>query len=109
MVYIIVNIFNQLRFKAHYMKVNIEVENIRCGGCSNTITKKLLALDGVEHVDIAIEEQIVTIEANDDSNRSAYIEALYKMGYPERGTVEGMTALKEKAKSIVSCAVGKIS
>jgi copper chaperone len=91
------------------MKTNITVENIRCGGCANTITKKLMSLDGVEGVDIAIEEQIVTIEAEDDSNRAAYIKALLAMGYPEKGSVEGLSALKGKAKSVVSCAIGKVS
>ena len=91
------------------MKIDIEVENIRCGGCANTITKKLMTLDGVERVDIAIEEQIVTIEAVDDSSRDAYIKALLAMGYPEQGSVEGIAALKGKAKSVVSCAIGKVS
>ncbi|MFW5425863.1 MAG: heavy-metal-associated domain-containing protein [Methylophagaceae bacterium] len=91
------------------MQINIEVENIRCGGCANTITKKLMSLDGVEQVDIAIEEQAVTIEAEDDSNRATYIEALLAMGYPEKGSVEGIASLKGKAKSMVSCAIGKVS
>lgn len=91
------------------MKTSIEVENIRCGGCANTITKKLTAIDGVEGVDISIEDQIVTINSADDSVRDEVVAALYKMGYPERGTVEGGEALKEKAKSVVSCAIGKVS
>ena len=91
------------------MKVTIEVENIRCGGCAHTITKKLMSLDGVNSVDVAIEDQIVTIDGNDESDRLTYIAALYAMGYPEQGSVEGMTALTEKAKSVVSCAMGKVS
>jgi copper chaperone len=91
------------------MKISIDVENIRCGGCANTITKKIMALDGVESVDIAIEDQIVTIEAEDDTGRQSYVEALLAMGYPEKGSVEGIAALKNKAKSVVSCAIGKVS
>ena len=91
------------------MKVIINVENIRCGGCANSITKKLMAIEGVNNVDIAIDEQVVTVEAENDSNRSAYITALLAMGYPEQGSVEGLAALKGKAKSIVSCAIGKVS
>ncbi len=91
------------------MKISINVENIRCGGCANTITKKLKTLDGINDVEIAIEDQIVTVEAADDSVREPVIKALYTMGYPEKGSVEGMDALKEKAKSVVSCAVGKMS
>ena len=91
------------------MKINITVENIRCSGCTNTITKKLMALDGVKSVDIAIDEQIVAIEADNDADHDLYVSTLLAMGYPERGSVEGIAALKGKAKSLVSCAVGKIS
>lgn len=91
------------------MKINITVENIRCGGCTNTITKKLMALDAVKSVDIAIDKQIVTIEADSDADHDLYISTLLAMGYPEQGSVEGITAIKGKAKSVVSCAIGKIS
>ena len=91
------------------MILTIPVENIRCGGCMNTITKKLLLLEGVKAVDISLDEQVVSIEAENDTHRAAYIEALLAMGYPEQGSVEGIAALKGKAKSVVSCAIGKIS
>ncbi len=32
---------------------------------------------------------------------------LLKLGYPVSGTTEGMTVAKAKAKSFVSCAVGR--
>lgn len=91
------------------MKYSIEVENIRCGGCANTITKKISAIQGVESVDVAIEEQVVTIEGQDESVRQHAATSLLHLGYPERGSVEGMEALKGKAKSVVSCAIGKVS
>lgn len=91
------------------MNISIEVENIRCGGCANTITKKLKAIEGVDAVDVAIEDQIVTIDSNNESVRDDAVAALFNMGYPERGSVEGLDALKEKAKSVVSCAIGKVS
>lgn len=90
------------------MKTSINVENIRCGGCANSITKKLSAIDGINEVEIAIEDQVVTIDSNDESVRALAIEALLAMGYPEQGSVEGLDALKGKAKSVVSCAIGKI-
>ena len=91
------------------MKINITVENIRCGGCANTITKKLMVLNGVKSVDIAIDEQIVTIEADNNADHALYVSTLLAMGYPEHGSVEGIASLKGKAKSLVSCAVGKVS
>ena len=91
------------------MKISINVENIRCGGCANTITKKLTAIEGINAVDVAIEDQIVTIDTDDGSMRNATVKALMAMGYPEQGSVEGLDALKGKAKSVVSCAIGKMS
>ncbi|MCK5902675.1 MAG: heavy-metal-associated domain-containing protein [Cocleimonas sp.] len=90
------------------MKTSIDVENIRCGGCANSISKKLSAIDGVTHVDVAIEEQQVTVDINEKAIREAVVTALKAMGYPERGSVEGFESLKGKAKSVVSCAVGKM-
>lgn len=91
------------------MKISINVENIRCGGCANTITKKLNDIEGINAVDVAIEEQVVTVDTENESLRGTAVAALLKMGYPEKGSVEGIAALKGKAKSVVSCAIGKIS
>lgn len=91
------------------MKHEIEVENIRCGGCANTITKKLLENDDIGSVDVQIEDQIVIVEAESDTAKDAAIETLTSLGYPLKGSVEGLDALKGKAKSVVSCAIGKVS
>ncbi len=91
------------------MKYEIEVENIRCGGCANSISKKLLEVEAIQSVDVQIEEQIVVIESEDESAKQPAIDILLRLGYPEKGSVEGIAALKGKAKSVVSCAVGKMS
>ena len=90
------------------MKYDIQVENIRCGGCASTIGKRLGALDGVEQVDVDIENGIVRIEAG-EGMRDALAAELLGLGYPESGSAEGIAAARAKAKSFVSCAVGKIS
>lgn len=90
------------------MEMQFLVENIRCGGCANTITGKLSEIEGVESVDVDIEGQAITVQAANDNNRELIAERLLSMGYPEQGTVEGLQALKGKAKSVVSCAVGKM-
>ena len=86
----------------------IDVENIKCGGCASTIEKKLQQLDSVTAVSVDIEQGQVTIEAADD-NRERLIETLLASGYPEKGTAEGLKAAKAKAKSFVSCAIGRMS
>ena len=86
----------------------IDVENIRCGGCANTIGKTLRKIDGVVNVDVDIENGRVTVEGSDDS-RGPLVTALLSSGYPENGSAEGIKAATAKAKSFVSCAIGKVT
>lgn len=90
------------------MAYQISVENIKCGGCAATIRSKLEATESVDKVDVDIAEGIVTVEASEDT-RAAVTANLLKLGYPESGTAEGIAAAKAKAKSFVSCAVGRLS
>lgn len=90
------------------MKHIIEVENIKCGGCANTIVNKLGKLEDVGQVSVDIEQGRVNIDAADDS-REQLVKTLLQSGYPEKGTAEGIKAAKAKAKSFVSCAIGKMS
>jgi copper chaperone len=85
----------------------IEVENIRCGGCANTITHSLQKLDGVRSVSVDIENGRVSVTMDTD-DRERLVAALLKNGYPEKGSAEGLQAAKAKAKSFVSCAIGKL-
>lgn len=89
------------------MKIEIQVENIKCAGCAGTIKKNILSDSRVKSVEVDIEQGLVVIDSIDDA-RDDYSESLLKMGYPETGTAEGLAAAKAKAKSFVSCAVGKV-
>ena len=89
------------------MRYQLSVENIKCGGCANSITSKLLELDGVSSVDVDIENGIVSADAN-EGMQEAIAASLLGMGYPETGTTEGLEAVGAKAKSFVSCAVGRM-
>ena len=40
--------------------------------------------------------------------RAAVVAILLQAGYPETGTTKGMTSLKAKATSFVSCAIGRV-
>ncbi len=90
------------------MAYKLIVENIKCGGCVSTINSKLLALELVDTVDINIEDGMVNI-GGDEAGKTEVAALLLKLGYPETGTTEGLKAVKAKAKSFVSCAVGKIN
>jgi copper chaperone len=90
------------------MTYDISVENIKCGGCANTITTRLNEMDTVDSCEVDVEKGIVSING-DESSREQVTQLLLKLGYPESGTAEGLKAARAKAKSFVSCAVGRIN
>lgn len=89
------------------MRYQIAVENIKCGGCASTISSKLTPYDYVDACAVDVETGIVTI-TGDESDKAEAALVLLKAGYPETGTAEGLKAAKAKARSFVSCAVGKM-
>jgi len=85
------------------MSLIISVENIKCGGCVNSITTALSKLDAVEKVTIDKELETITIDGN--PKRETVLAKLNDLGYPEKGT----NSLAKKAKSYVNCAIGKFN
>lgn len=88
-----------------------EVANVRCSGCSNTITKELHEAGFREiSIDLSCEPRKVTVEAADEAQLAQVQAILRKLGYPlvieENG---GLDSAALKVKSFVSCAVGKFS
>lgn len=90
--------------KLNIMKTDIQIENLKCGGCAATIKKGVLSLKGVNEVSIDVENSIVTISSEKD-NLEEIKSKLSKLGYPEVGD---KNTVLHKAKSFVSCAVGRI-
>lgn len=86
------------------MKAEIQIENLKCGGCAATIKKGILGLDGVSEVDVDVEKSMVSISSNNDNLEEIKLK-LSKLGYPEVGD---KNTVLHKAKSFVSCAVGRI-
>ncbi len=89
-------------------EMHIEIENLKCGGCEKTILKGLGTLEGVTDVSVDQEFKMVSLHA-DPALRSSILEKLQDMGYPEKGSVEGLEAGVSNIKSYVSCAIGKMS
>lgn len=89
------------------MSYEIAVENIKCGGCAATIRNKLTTIEGVSRVEVDVDNGLVTIEG-DESHRLQVVQQLLHLGYPESGTAEGIRAATARAKSFVSCAIGRI-
>ena len=89
------------------MAYTVSVENIKCGGCASSIRTRLVESTLARSVEVDVEHGTVHIDG-DPERRSQAIETLAGMGYPESGSVEGIKAAAAKAKSFVSCAVGRI-
>ena len=64
------------------MSYTVAVENIKCGGCANTIRSKLVEQQLAQKVEVDIEQGQVHVEGNPEW-RDQVIAALVKMGYPE--------------------------
>jgi len=88
-------------------KQTFKVQNVKCGGCANTLTTKLVDEFGTIEVNLEVMPREITLNIEDEKI-PALREALKSLGYPMAdealGFVENTTA---QAKSFVSCAVGK--
>jgi len=88
--------------------MHIEIDNLKCGGCEKTILKGLATLEGVSEVSVDQALQMVSLHA-DPGLRPAILAKLHDMGYPEKGSTQGLDAGVSNIKSYVSCAIGKMS
>lgn len=88
------------------MTTSIIIQNLKCGGCKASIVRTLQAFPEVSSVEVDLDTAEVLIESADPQGRSRYEHALTQAGYPPVG--EANTTLR-KAKSYVSCAVGRMS
>ena len=88
------------------MNTKVIIQNLKCGGCAKTITKKLSDLDNITDINVDVEESSVSFNYNDDLDFHVVIETLKENGYPVEGDDN---SLGTKAKSFVSCAIGKMS
>jgi copper chaperone CopZ len=83
-----------------------EVENIKCGGCMNTIRKGLEQMQGVKAAQPENEHGTVTVDFDEQEVSAADIGLkLSDMGYP----LLGENNFGKKAKSFVSCMIGRVT
>ncbi len=62
------------------MKHNFTVEGMKCGGCSANVEKALVGLDGLELIEIDLEQKSVVISGDIDPAVAAQI--ISDSGYP---------------------------
>lgn len=82
----------------------IFLENIKCGGCMKSIKDAVQQIAGTNEVIVDKDKESVIVTGI-GLKRDIIIDTLGAMGYPEKGN----NSLLKKARSYVSCAVGKMS
>jgi len=85
-----------------------EVLNVKCGGCANTLRTKLEPEFGPVEVDLESMPRKITLQI-DEERIDMLRESLRKLGYPMSDESLGfLDAGAAKAKSFVSCAIGRM-
>ena len=84
----------------------LNIQNLKCHGCANTIVTQLSKLNGIS--DVTVDNEIDAVSFNYSSNTELELatKKLSDLGYPINGEAN---SLPKKAKSFVSCAVGRIT
>ncbi len=86
--------------------ITINIENLKCHGCANTITKGLNKIESVKSVSVDVPASSVEILFDGgDENIETIKTKLSRLGYPESGHNSAVSV----AKSFVSCAVGRVT
>ena len=88
------------------MKTSLKIQNLKCGGCAHTIKTKLNTIDKIEVLDINTETNEVSFNYTDEHQILEVTTVLSKLGYPTEGA---SNSISKKAKSFVSCAVGRMN
>ena len=88
------------------MKSTLIIQNLKCGGCANTIITKISSLDNITDVEVDVEASSVSFTFQNAVELQTVKEKLAHLGYPIEGD---KNTLVSKAVSYVSCATGKMS
>ncbi|MDX1745519.1 MAG: copper ion binding protein [Halobacteriales archaeon] len=61
--------------------ITLNVPDISCGHCKSSIEGAVSGLDGVDTVDVAIEDRTVAVTYTDDLSLDEIVEAIEEQGY----------------------------
>ena len=88
------------------MKTTVQAQNIKCGGCANTISNKLERIHGIHKVEVTPETNQVTINHDSETALNAALYKLNTLGYP---LDPNNNSISKKAVSMLSCVIGRIN
>ncbi len=88
------------------MEHQIAIQNLKCGGCANSILKRLDGIAGISNTSVSVEDSLVTFDCQNKAHILQAEEALQSLGYPKVNTTNSIAT---KAKSFLSCGIGRMS
>jgi copper chaperone len=90
------------------MEYTIQVDNMKCHGCANTIYKHISSIPEVQNVQVNVATGCITLTSSEDA-QTIVTQKLHQLGYPVRGSTTGLDHLRSQATAFVSCAIGKMT
>jgi copper chaperone len=91
------------------MEQTFEVFNVKCSGCASTLKTKLYKEFGEITVNLNVLPRKITVDI-EDKDIDKLAKALKSLGYPLAAEeMSFMDSTSTKAKSFVSCAIGKMN
>tara|TARA_B100001063_G_scaffold18549_1_gene14303 strand:+ start:1513 stop:1809 length:297 start_codon:yes stop_codon:yes gene_type:complete len=91
------------------MKQTFEVENVKCGGCANTLISSLKEEFGEVLVDLDVYPRKITLNLEEEKREALKLK-LRALGYPlSSDELSSLQKATTTAKSFVSCAIGKVN
>ena len=90
------------------MKKIYEVKNVKCEGCAATLKKALFEEFGDVFVDLQSQPRRIILDIEPKNEESLKLK-LRKLGYPlVNDNLNKISTVTATAKSLVSCAIGKM-
>tara|TARA_R110002049_G_scaffold309155_1_gene517716 strand:+ start:32652 stop:32927 length:276 start_codon:yes stop_codon:yes gene_type:complete len=88
------------------MKTIIIVQNMLCGGCVNLINSRLSEIKNITNVEVDMYSSEIMFDYFHETDLCQAKRKLKALGYPE---FNDNTSLFTKIKSLVNCAINKLS
>ncbi|MFP4846638.1 heavy-metal-associated domain-containing protein [Winogradskyella sp. PE311] len=88
------------------MEIKLKIQNLKCHGCANTIVTQLSKLNDIAEVMVDNNSDEVSFIYSSELSFNLAKKKLSDLGYPIVGE---SNSLPKKAKSFVSCVVGRIT
>lgn len=91
------------------MTTTLELENVKCGGCANTLLKALHSYKEIHEATIDPATGLLRFSHPEEFRLTGLKRKLRNLGYPVKGSLKGLEKAAAAAVSYASCAIGKFS